>query len=167
MPLRPKTMPLPPCAGERFDARHCFAALASWSGGDWSHAVTEIVRGHPVLQSVEPEVLADHTQEVLSPSGALELATLISAGSLLSPRAGAVSLRTPDPSREQCLRQVLECLGEGARYFTNHGEVEEGKDADYLATAFFADAIAGPTMDICLIGVTDQRLLVLWRFEED
>ncbi len=160
-------LPLPPCAGERFDARHSFAALASWRGGEWPHAVAEIVREHPVLRSVEPEILAEHTQEVLSPSGALELATLISAGSLLTPRADALSLRTPDPSRERCLRQVLECLGEGARYFTNHGEAEEEKDADFLATAFFADAIAGPTMDICLIGVTDQRLLVLWRFEED
>ncbi len=51
-------------------------------------------------------------------------------------------------------------MGEGATYFTNHGHAEEGKDADFLATAFHADVVAGPTLDICLIGVTDQRLLV-------
>ncbi|NYV73585.1 hypothetical protein [Streptomyces sp. UH6] len=160
-------LPLPPGTQECFDARHCFAALASWSGGDWPRAVAEVVRRHPVLQSVEPALLRKHTQEVLSPAGAFELATLISAGSLLVAHADAVSLRTPDPKREQCLRRLLECLGEGPTYFTNHGGAEEGRDADFLTTAFHADVIAGPTLDICLIGVTNQRLLVLWRFEED
>lgn len=157
-------LPLPPCARGRFDPRQSFAALAARSNGGWAQAVVEVIQEHPVLGHIEPEELRQAVWEI-SRAGAADLATLISAGSLLYPMA--VPLRRPDPAREECMRQLLDTVGEGARFFTNHGEAEEGENADFLASSFHANVIAGPTLDICLIGVTDEKVLVLWRFEED
>ncbi|OIK29464.1 hypothetical protein [Streptomyces malaysiense] len=99
------------------------------------------------------------------PTQALELAGLISVGSLLyGPHP---SLRVPNAERDACLREVLGAVGDSARFFTNHGHAEDGAEADFLASSFHANVLAGPTIDICLIGVSDENVLVLWRFEDD
>lgn len=69
--------------------------------------------------------------------------------------------------RDACLRDVLNAVGNDARFFTNHGHAEDGEEADFLASSFHVNALAGTTIDICLIGVSDENVLVLWRFEDD
>ncbi|MFL4948466.1 hypothetical protein ACJ6WE_14070 [Streptomyces sp. MMS24-I31] len=124
----------------------------------------DTIQGHPVLRQVDRTELRDSILEV-SPPKALDLAGLISAGSLLY--GPLESLRTPDAERDACLRDVLNAVGNDARFFTNHGHAENGDEADFLASSFHANALAGTTIDICLIGVSDENVLVLWRFEDD
>ena len=155
---------LPCCAQGRFDERQCFAALAPRRGVDWHETVLETIRENPALQQVERSELRDSLLEI-SAAEALDLAKFISAGSLLyGPRE---SLRTPDKERDDCLRDILKSAGKGARFFTNHGHAEDGEEADFLAASFHANTLAGTSIDICLIGVSDENVLVLWRFEDD
>ncbi|MEU7060706.1 hypothetical protein [Streptomyces sp. NPDC046197] len=155
---------LPGCALGRFDERQSFAALVARGGADWHDTVMETIQGHPVLRQVDRMELRDSVLQV-SPAQALDLAGLISVGSLLhGPRE---SLRTSDAERDACLRDILKAVGNGARFFTNHGQAEDGEEADFLASSFHANALAGTTIDICLIGVSDETVLVLWRFEDD
>ncbi|MEU6771112.1 hypothetical protein [Streptomyces sp. NPDC046759] len=155
---------LPACAQGLFDERQAFAALAARRGPDWYDTVMEAIRGNLILRQVDRSELRDAILEV-SPAHALDLARLISRGSLLhGPHA---SLRTPDVERDACLRDILEAVGTSARFFTNHGHAEDGEEADFLASSFHAHTLVGTTIDICLIGVSDDNVLVLWRFEED
>lgn len=155
---------LPACARGRFDERQSFAALAARGEPDWHDTVMNTIQGNPVLSQVDSGELHDSLLEV-SPAQALELAGLISVGSLLyGPHP---SLRVPNTERDTCLREVLGAVGDGARFFTNHGHAEDGAEADFLASSFHANVLAGPTIDICLIGVSDENVLVLWRFEDD
>ncbi|MFS4091443.1 hypothetical protein [Streptomyces sp. AF1A] len=152
------------CARGHFDERQSFAALVARRGADWCDIVMETIQGNPVLREVDRGELRDSVLEV-SPAQALELARLISAGSLLyGPHE---SLRVPDMERDACLRELLRAVGDGARFFTNHGHAEDGEEADFLASSFHANVLAGTTIDICLIGVSDENVLVLWRFEDD
>ncbi|MET8807179.1 hypothetical protein [Streptomyces sp. NPDC004546] len=155
---------LPACARGRFDERQSFAALVARRDADWNDTVMETIQGNPVLRQVDRGELRDSILEV-SLAQALELAGLISAGSLLyGPHE---SLRAPDVERDICLREILRAVGDGARFFTNHGHAEDGEEADFLASSFHANVLAGTTIDICLIGVSDENVLVLWRFEDD
>ncbi|MFR9796264.1 hypothetical protein ACL02U_10230 [Streptomyces sp. MS06] len=158
------TTGLPPCARGRFDELQSFAALVARTGGDWRDTVMEAIKGHSVLRHVDRRELQDSLLEV-SPSEAMELAGLISVGSLVY--GPSESLRAPDGERDACLREVLRAAGNGARFFTNHGHAEDGEDGDFLASSFHANVLAGLTIDICLLGVSDENVLVLWRFEED
>ncbi|MEU8971427.1 hypothetical protein AB0D11_19525 [Streptomyces monashensis] len=131
---------------------------------DWHDTVVETIRGNPVLRQVDRAELRDSILEV-SPSQALELAGLISLGSLLyGPHE---SLRAPDAERDSCLGELLGSVGDGARFFTNHGNAEDGEAAKFLSSSFHANVLAGTTIDICLIGVSNENILVLWRFEDD
>nr|WP_145485067.1 MULTISPECIES: hypothetical protein [Streptomyces] len=155
---------LPACARERFDERQSFAALAARREPDWHDTVMNTIRGNPVLRQIDPGELRDSILEI-SAAQALELAGLISVGSLLyGPNP---SLRVPEAERETCLRKILAAVGDSARFFTNHGHAEDGAEADFLASSFHANVLAGLTVDICLIGVSDENVLVLWRFEDD
>ncbi|WP_143074793.1 hypothetical protein [Streptomyces mangrovisoli] len=124
----------------------------------------EAIHGHPVLRHVDRRELRDGVLEV-SARQAVELAALISVGSLLY--GPGESLRAPDAERDACLREVVRAAGDGARFLTNHGHAEYGEEADFLASSFHADVLAGPTIDICLLGVSDENVLILWRFEDD
>ncbi|MFI2640437.1 hypothetical protein [Streptomyces sp. NPDC018610] len=155
---------LPACAQGRFNELQCFAALVIRRHADWLDTVMEAIQGHAVLQHVDRGELRESVLQV-SPSQALDLAKLISAGSLLFGRNE--SLRAPDAERDDCLREVLRAVGNGAQFFTNHGHAEDGEDGDFLTSSFHADVLAGTTIDICLIGVSDMHVLVLWRFEDD
>lgn len=155
---------LPPCAQELFDERQSFAALVARRGAEWHDVVMDAIQPNPALRQVDPGDLRDSILEV-STAQALDLAGLISVGSLLyGPRA---SLRTPDTERDACLRDILVAVGNGARFFTNHGHAEDGAEADFLASSFHVNALAETTIDVCLIGVSDENVLVLWRFEDD
>lgn len=155
---------VPVCAQGRFDDRQSFAALVARRGSDWQATVMEAIQENSVLRHVDRSELQDGILEI-SPAQALDLAKLISIGSLLyGPRA---SLHKPDAERDACLREILKAVGNGARFFTNHGQAEDGEDADFLAASFHANALADTTIDICLIGVSDENVLVLWRFEDD
>ncbi|MEU0860515.1 hypothetical protein ABZ352_34905 [Streptomyces griseofuscus] len=155
---------LPARARGRFDERQSFAALVGRGEPDWHVTVMNAIQGNPVLRQVDSGELRDSLLEVF-PAQAMELAWLISVGSLLyGPHP---SLRVPDAERDTCLREVLGAVGEDARFFTNHGHAEDGAEADFLASSFHADVLAGLTIDICLIGVSDENVLVLWRFEND
>jgi hypothetical protein len=155
---------MPDCARGRFDARQSFAALVPRRGVDWYDTVMETIRDSPVLRQVDRAELRVALLEV-PVAGALDLAGLISAGSLLyGPHA---SLHTPDPERDACLREVLDAVGRDARFFTNHGHAEEGETAGFLDRSFHASVLAPTTLDICLVGVSEESVLVLWRFEDD
>lgn len=157
-------MGLPECVQGCFDERQSFAALAVRTGADWHDTVMETIQGNPVLRQVDRSELRASLLEV-SPAQALDLAGLISVGSLLyGPRE---SLRRPNAERDACLRDILESAGSGARFYTNHGHAEDGEAADFLATSFHANTLVGTTVDICLIGVSNENVLVLWRFEDD
>ncbi|MBN0046303.1 hypothetical protein JS756_19780 [Streptomyces actuosus] len=158
------TTGLPPCVRGRFDELQSFAALLARTGEDWRVTVMESIRGHPVLRHVDRRELQDSLLEV-SPSQAVELVGLISVGSLV--HGPSESLRVPNAERDACLREVLRAVGNGARFFTNHGHAEDGEEGDFLASSFHADVLAGLTIDVCLLGVSDENVLVLWRFEED
>lgn len=69
--------------------------------------------------------------------------------------------------RDTWLRDMLKAVGDGARFFTNHGNAEDGENADFLTSSFHTNALADATIDVCLIGVSDEKVLVLWRFEDD
>ncbi|MFB0618518.1 hypothetical protein [Streptomyces sp. AGS-58] len=155
---------LPVCARQRFDERHAFVALGVRGGADWRDTVMEVIQGHPVLRQVDRQEMRDSLLEV-SPGQAMELAGLISVGSLLY--GPCASLRAPDEERDACLRELLRAVGDGARFFTNHGHAEDGEEGDFLASSFHANVLAGTTIDICLVGVSDGNVLVLWRFEDD
>ncbi|OIJ69451.1 hypothetical protein [Streptomyces mangrovisoli] len=155
---------LPACAKDRFDGAHSFATLVARAGADWHGTVIDAVQGHPVLRHVDRRELGESVLEV-SPAQAVELAGLISVGSLVY--GPGESLRAPDPERDACLREVVWAAGNGARFFTNHGHAEDGEEGDFLASSFHAKVLAGPTVDICLVGVSDENVLILWRFEDD
>ncbi|MFE3634669.1 hypothetical protein [Streptomyces cellostaticus] len=155
---------LPACARGRFDERQSFAALVARDGADWHDTVMAAIQGNPVLRQVDRQELRDSILEV-SPSQAMELAGLISVGSLLY--GPSASLRAPDEERDACLRELLGVVGNDARFFTNHGHAEDGEEGDFLASSFHANVLAGTTIDICLVGVSDDNVLVLWRFEDD
>lgn len=155
---------LPACVQGRFDERQSFAALVARKGADWHDTVMDTIQEHPALRQVDRTELRDGILQV-APHKALDLAGLISVGSLLY--GPLKSLRTPDVERDACLRDVLNAVGNDARFFTNHGHAEDGEEADFLASSFHANALAGTTIDICLIGVSDENVLVLWRFEDD
>ncbi|MDA4885420.1 hypothetical protein ACI3K5_27620 [Streptomyces sp. MPA0124] len=155
---------LPMCTQRHFDERQTFVTLSHRKGDDWYQAASELVREHAALHNVDASGLRDSVLEV-SRKGALDLATLISTGSLLyGPRYSA---QQRDHERDSCLSDVLDSVGEGARYFTNHGEAEEGDDANFLASAYHVNALAETTLDVCLIGVSHDSILILWRFEDD
>ncbi|MER6975742.1 hypothetical protein [Streptomyces carpinensis] len=155
---------LPACARGRFEERQSFAALVARRGTDWHGTVIETIQGNPVLRQVDRSELRNNLLEV-SPAQALDLARLISVGSLLyGPHA---SLRIPNTERDSCLRDILKAVGDGARFFTNHGHAEDGEEADFLASSFHTNALADTTIDVCLIGVSGENVLVLWRFEDD
>jgi len=160
----PQKSVLPACAQGHFDERQSFAGLAVRTGADWHDTVMETIQRNPELRQVDRSELRDSLLEV-SPAQALDLAGLISVGSLLyGPRE---SLRRPNTERDACLRDILESAGSGARFYTNHGHAEDGEAADFLASSFHANTLAGTTVDICLIGVSNENVLVLWRFEDD
>ncbi|MYW48486.1 hypothetical protein [Streptomyces sp. SID161] len=155
---------LPACARGRFDERRSFAALVARGGADWHDTVMRAIQGNPVLRQVDRQELRGGILEV-SPGQAAQLAGLISVGSLLY--GPCASLRAPDEERDACLRELLGAVGNGARFFTNHGHAEDGEEGDFLAPSFHANVLAGTTIDICLVGVSDENVLVLWRFEDD
>ncbi|MEU0048510.1 hypothetical protein [Streptomyces sp. NPDC006309] len=159
-----RKMDLPACVRGRFDERQAFVALGARGGADWHDTVMEVIQGNPVLRQVDRQELRDSLLEV-SPGQAMELAGLISVGSLLY--GPCTSLRAPDEKRDACLRELLRAAGNGARFFTNHGHAEDGEEGDFLASSFHANVLAGTTIDICLVGVSDEDVLVLWRFEDD
>ena len=159
-----KKMDLPGCARGRFDERQSFVALVRRGGAEWHDLVMETIRENTVLRKVAHRELRNNLLEV-SPAGALDLAKLISIGSLL--HGPHEHLRTPDAERDDCLRDILKAVGKGTRFFTNHGHAEDGDEADFLASSFHANTLAGTTIDVCLIGVSDENVLVLWRFEDD
>ncbi|MGC9501326.1 RNase A-like domain-containing protein [Streptomyces sp. WG7] len=106
------------------------AALSPREGGNWRQVVTGTVKGNPSLRNMNSSELRESIMEV-SRENVFDLAKLISAGGLLhDPR---VSLRHGDHERDSCLLDVLDTVGEGARYFTNHGQAEEGENADFLS----------------------------------
>ncbi|MFD5651417.1 hypothetical protein [Streptomyces sp. NPDC127039] len=155
---------LPMCAQGYFDERQTFVALSHRKDDDWYQVATELARGNAALHNVDASELRDSVMEI-SRKGALDLATLISAGSLLyGPRYSA---QRRDHGRDSCLSDVLDSVGEGARYFTNHGEAEEGNAANFLASTYHVNALADTALDVCLIGVSHDRILILWRFEDD
>ncbi|MDF3298194.1 hypothetical protein [Streptomyces tropicalis] len=155
---------LPACARGRFDERQCFAALMTRKGVDWHETVMEIIQDDPVLRQVSHRELEDSLLEV-SPAQALDLAGLISVGSLLyGPHE---SLYASDVERDACLQEILRCTGKGTHFFTNHGHAEDGKEADFLAASFHTNTLTSKTIDVCLVGVSDENVLVLWRFEDD
>ncbi|MEU6462163.1 hypothetical protein [Streptomyces sp. NPDC046976] len=155
---------LPARARARFDERQSFVALTARGEPDWHDTVMDTIRGHPVLRHVDSGELRDSLLEI-SDAQALELAGLISVGSLLyGPHP---SLRVPNAERDIGLREVLGGVGDSARFFTNHGHAEDGAEADFLASSYHANVLAGLTIDICLIGVSDEKVLVLWRFEDE
>ncbi|MFJ8540657.1 hypothetical protein ACIRFH_01335 [Streptomyces sp. NPDC093586] len=158
-----KKRELPACARGHFDQRQTFVALSHRKDDDWHHIAGEMIKHSPALHGVDTSELRDSVMEI-SHNGALQLATLISVGSLLY---GPRSLPNHDHERDTCLSRVLDCAGEGARYFTNHGEAEEGDEADFLSSAFHANTLADATIDVCLIGVSEDAVLILWRFEDD
>ncbi|WP_153814467.1 hypothetical protein [Streptomyces sp. SUK 48] len=155
---------LPACARGRFETGRSFAALAARGESDWHDTVMNTIQVDPVLRQVDSGELRDSLREVFA-AQALELAGLISAGSLL--HGPHPSLRVPNAERDICLREVLGAVGDDARFFTNHGHAEDGDGADFLASSFHADTLAGLTVDVCLIGVSVEHVLVLWRFEDD
>lgn len=155
---------LPACAQGRFDERQSFAVLVARRGADWHDTVMEAIRGNPVLSQVDRQELQESILEI-SPRQAMELAGLISTGSLLY--GPSESLHAPDTERDACLREILRATGNGARFFTNHGHAEDGEEGDFLSSSFHANVLAGTTIDICLLGVSDENVLVLWRFEDD
>lgn len=155
---------LPPCVQQCFDERQSFATLAARRSADWHDTALEAVQRHPVLQQVDRREFRDSILEVL-PTQALDLAGFISVGSLLY--GPSESLRTPDAERDARLGDILKTVGNGARFFTNHGHAEDGEEADFLASSFHVNVLTKTTMDVCLIGVSDENVLVLWRFEDD
>jgi hypothetical protein len=170
---RPTDVPPPLRAGADvtaqwcFDERWSFAALVPHGPhgrADWLATVMQTIQGHAVLRHVDREELREGILPV-SPAQALDLAKLISGGSLLS--GSNKSLRAPDEERDARLRELLRGVGAGAHFFTNHGHAEDGEEGDFLASAFHVNGLAGITIDVCLIGVSDERVLVLWRFEDD
>ncbi|MCQ4201218.1 hypothetical protein ACFW5W_11610 [Streptomyces sp. NPDC058783] len=155
---------LPMCTQRHFDERQTFVTLSHKKDDDWYQVASELVREHAALHNVDASGLRDSVMEV-SRKGALDLATLISTGSLLyGPRYSA---QQRDHERDSCLSDVLDSVGEGARYFTNHGEAEEGDDANFLASGYHVNALAETALDVCLIGVSHDSILILWRFEDD
>ena len=159
-----KNPDLPGCLQGYFDERQSFAAISSRRESDWHENVVEMVRGTHALRIVDSTTLRDSLLEV-SHEGALDLARLISGGSLLY--GPSESLRTLDTERDDCLRETLAAAGENTRFFTNHGHAEDGDQADFLVSSFHVDSLADTTIDVCLIGVSEENILVLWRFEDD
>lgn len=155
---------LPGCLQRYFDERQSFAAINSRGETEWNETVVEMVHGTHALRIVDRTTLRDSLLEV-SHEGALDLARLISGGSLLY--GPSESLRTLDTERDECLRETLATAGKNARFFTNHGHAEDGDQADFLVSSFHVNSLADTTIDVCLIGVSDENVLVLWRFEDD
>ncbi|MFD4875284.1 hypothetical protein ACFWOB_18240 [Streptomyces sp. NPDC058420] len=155
---------LPGCLQGHFDERQSFAAVKSLVEADWHETVVEIVREIHALRSIDRTTLRDSLLEV-SYEGALDLARLISEGSLLY--GPSKSLRALDPERDDCLRETLGTAGKNTRFFTNHGHAEDGDQADFLTSSFHVNSLADTTIDVCLIGVSEENVLVLWRFEDD
>ncbi|WP_158711512.1 hypothetical protein [Streptomyces xylophagus] len=159
-----KNPDLPGCQQGYFDERQSFAAVDSRGEADWHETVVEMVRGTRALRGIDRTTLRDSLFEV-SYEGALDLARLISGGSLLY--GPSESLRTLDTERDDCLRETLGTAGKNARFFTNHGHAEDGDQADFLVSSFHVNSLAATTIDVCLIGVSDENIMVLWRFEDD
>ncbi|MEW1644364.1 hypothetical protein [Streptomyces sp. NPDC091219] len=159
-----KSPDLPGCLQGYFDERQSFAAISSRRGADWYENVVEMVHGTPALRIIDGMTLRDSLVEV-SHEGALDLARLISAGSLLY--GPSESLRTVDTERDNCLLETLAAAGKNARFFTNHGHAEDGDQANFLVSSFHVNSLADTTIDVCLVGVSDENVLVLWRFEDD
>ena len=155
---------LPGCLQGYFDERQSFAAVKSLEGADWHETVVEIVREIHAFRSIDRVTLRDSLLEV-SYEGALDLARLISDGSLLY--GPSKSLRALAPERDDCLRETLGTVGKNTRFFTNHGHAEDGDQADFLASSFHVNSLADTTIDVCLVGVSEENVLVLWRFEDD
>ncbi|MEU0398737.1 hypothetical protein ABZ318_00470 [Streptomyces sp. NPDC006197] len=166
---------LPECARRLIDERHVFLSLSRRVHEDWAEDVLAEIRGGPKGRDgvgVDPsglfgDISADDLHgSVLgvSRTGAEELMRLLAVGSFYSgPEA---SLREPDEMRDTCIRGILDAVGGGAEFFTNHGHAEDGDAADYFAGGFHYNSLASVLYDVCLIGVTRDRLLITWRFED-
>ncbi|MER6994686.1 hypothetical protein [Streptomyces sp. NPDC000410] len=147
-----------------FDRRQTYVALFPRTGDDWYATVVAAVQEFPALRCVDRQALEENLTEI-SDIGAFDLCKLISFGSLLQgPHA---SLRQPDTHRDECLARVLESLGPSARFWTNHGHAEHGDAAHFLASSFHVNGLADATIDVCLVGVSTESVLTLWRFEND
>lgn len=165
---------LPECATALFDPHWTALRLAPRIHEDWIDDVVAFTRGEghgesvgvypaSVFEAVTGELVRESLLPVTG-EGAQELLKFIAVGSLYE--GADPSLRDPDAARDRCIREVLESVGCSAEFFTNHGHAEDGEDADFLVSAFHWNSLAATLYDICLVGVTPQRLLVAWRFED-
>ncbi|WP_344015993.1 hypothetical protein [Streptomyces thermospinosisporus] len=147
---------------EHFGEYSTFVALVSREGGDWGSVVVEAARAVPVLQNLN---VADLKNTVLgiSSKDAFDVARLISGGSLLYGPPRPIE----NAQRDACLLNLFEALGEHAEFFTNHGEAEDGETGDFSTLSCHVNVLAETTIDVCLIGVSDSKVLILWRFEDD
>ncbi|MEU8651021.1 hypothetical protein [Streptomyces sp. NPDC048737] len=165
---------LPECATALFDPHRTVLCLAPRTRADWVDDLVAFTRGEVRGEStgVDPapmfeEVAGELVRESLLPvgkEGAQDLLKLLALGSFyegLDP-----SLREPDAARDKCVHELLEAVGDSVEFFTNHGHAEDGEDADFLVSGFHWNSLAITLYDVCLIGVTPERILVAWRFED-
>lgn len=165
---------LPECATALFDPHRTVLCLAPRTHAHWVDDLVAFTRGEgrgesvgvdpaPMFEELTGELVRESLLSV-GEEGARELLKLLALGSFydgLDP-----SLRDPDAARDNCVREVLEAVGDSAEFFTNHGHAEDGEGADFLVSGFHWNSLAVTLYDVCLIGVTPERLLVAWRFED-
>lgn len=101
----------------------------------------------------------------VSRENALDLSKFIAFGSLL--RGPVPSALDADGRRDSLLAHMFDRLGADACFWTNHGGAEDGQESGFLSSSFHVNVLAEATIDLCLIGVSSEAVLILWRFEDD
>ncbi|CAM5578209.1 hypothetical protein SXANM310S_01268 [Streptomyces xanthochromogenes] len=148
-----------------------FMQMSSRNDPDWRHEVISIIRNPegvgidptPMLEGLSVELLQESVA-LVTRRGAEDLLKLIVSGSLLrGPNAQRIE---SNHILGRSVQEVLDLIGPGADYFTNHGHAEDGDDARFLVSGFHYNSMATTLYDICLIAVTSDRILVAWRFED-
>lgn len=156
--------------------RHALDVLCLKERGhpDWVHDLLAFTNGEGGTGPIgtDPSVMfdsvtADQIRDSLLPinrQGAEDLLKLVAVGSLYSGPDRA--LQEPDKTRDGCVRDVLDAVGDTAEFFTNHGHAEDGAAADFLASGFHWNSLAVTLYDVCLVAVGSEHLLIAWRFED-
>lgn len=165
---------LPECASTLLDPLRAVVCLTPRSHEDWADDLVAFTRGDcggesvgvdpvPMFEAVTGELVRQNLMPVTS-EGAEELLKFLAVGSFYE--GPDPSLREADEVRDGCVRDVLASVGDSVEFFTNHGHAEDGPDAEFLVSGFHWNSLAVTLYDVCLIGVTSERLLVAWRFED-
>ncbi|WP_033325293.1 hypothetical protein [Streptomyces yerevanensis] len=168
------THELPECAKQFVDERHVFLYLAQRVHEHWTEDVSAILHDSNGLgrAGADPSgMFSDLTPAALRRSllpvsrrGAEDLMGLLAVGSFCY--GPDPTLRQPNEQRDAAIRAILEAAGDHTEFFTNHGHAEDGDSADFLTRSFHFNSLANVLYDVCLIGVSPERLLIAWRFED-